>query len=135
MIDALKRASAGSIVAIMPYFGYARQDRKVKPRTPISAKLVADLVSAAGASRVLSAICTRADPGLLQHPVRSLVRVAGAHREARARGAVRREHGRRVTGCRRRRRARIYSKALRCGLAIIDKRRDKPNVSRAEPHR
>src|SRR5579859_2690459 len=54
MIDALKRASAGSIVAIMPYFGYARQDRKVKPRTPISAKLVADLVYAAGADRVVA---------------------------------------------------------------------------------
>src|SRR5690606_13050236 len=54
MIDALKRASAGSIVAIIPYFGYARQDRKVKPRTPISAKLVADLLGAAGATRVLS---------------------------------------------------------------------------------
>jgi ribose-phosphate pyrophosphokinase len=54
MIDALKRASAGSIVALMPYFGYARQDRKVKPRTPISAKLVADLLTAAGATRVLA---------------------------------------------------------------------------------
>src|SRR5438477_8426608 len=54
IIDALKRASAGSIVAVMPYFGYARQDRKVKQRTPISAKLVADLVTAAGADRVVS---------------------------------------------------------------------------------
>ena len=54
MVDALKRASAGSIVAIIPYFGYARQDRKVKPRTPISAKLVADLVTAAGVDRVVS---------------------------------------------------------------------------------
>src|SRR5205807_1825896 len=54
MIDALKRASAGSIVAIIPYFGYARQDRKVKPRTPISAKLVADLITAAGADRVVT---------------------------------------------------------------------------------
>src|SRR5262252_7682842 len=54
MIDALKRASAGSIIAVLPYFGYARQDRKVKPRTPISAKLVADLLQAAGADRVLS---------------------------------------------------------------------------------
>src|SRR3954447_7544086 len=54
MIDALKRASAGSIVAVMPYFGYARQDRKVKPRTPISAKLVADLLTTAGADRVVS---------------------------------------------------------------------------------
>ena len=54
MIDALKRASAGSIIAVVPYFGYARQDRKVKPRTPISAKLVADLITAAGADRVIS---------------------------------------------------------------------------------
>src|SRR5205085_3258615 len=54
IIDALKRASAGSIVAIIPYFGYARQDRKVKPRTPISSKLVADLITAAGADRVVS---------------------------------------------------------------------------------
>src|SRR5207302_1134592 len=51
---ALKRASAGSIVGIIPYFGYARQDRKVKPRTPISAKLVADLITAAGADRVVT---------------------------------------------------------------------------------
>ncbi|MCL2599302.1 MAG: ribose-phosphate pyrophosphokinase [Firmicutes bacterium] len=54
MIDALKRASAGRITAVMPYFGYARQDRKAKSRDPITAKLVADLISAAGASRVLT---------------------------------------------------------------------------------
>jgi len=54
MIDALKRASAKSICAVMPYYGYARQDRKVAPRTPITSKLVADLLSAAGATRVLS---------------------------------------------------------------------------------
>ena len=54
MIDALKRASAGSIIACIPYFGYARQDRKTKPRTPISARLVADLLTAAGVDRVLS---------------------------------------------------------------------------------
>src|SRR5437868_15185502 len=53
MIDALKRASAGSIVAVIPYFGYARQDRKSKPRTPISARLVADLLTAAGVDRVV----------------------------------------------------------------------------------
>lgn len=52
--DALKRASAGSITAVMPYYGYARQDRKVAPRTPITAKLVADLCSAAGCDRVVS---------------------------------------------------------------------------------
>ncbi|MCL2056955.1 MAG: ribose-phosphate pyrophosphokinase [Oscillospiraceae bacterium] len=54
MIDAFKRASAGRITAVMPYFGYARQDRKVKARDPISAKLVADLITAAGADRVLT---------------------------------------------------------------------------------
>ncbi len=54
MIDALKRASAGRITAVMPYFGYARQDRKVKARDPISAKLVADLITTAGADRVLT---------------------------------------------------------------------------------
>jgi ribose-phosphate pyrophosphokinase len=54
MIDALKRASAGSIVAVIPYYGYARQDRKVASRSPISAKLVADLLEAAGATRVVS---------------------------------------------------------------------------------
>jgi ribose-phosphate pyrophosphokinase len=54
IIDALKRASARRITAVMPYFGYARQDRKVGPRTPISAKLVANLIAGAGASRVLT---------------------------------------------------------------------------------
>ena len=54
MIDAMKRASAGCITAVVPYFGYARQDRKAKARDPISAKLVADLISTAGADRVVS---------------------------------------------------------------------------------
>src|SRR5437667_7747183 len=54
MLDALKRASAKRITAVIPYYGYARQDRKVAPRVPISAKLVADLITTAGASRVLT---------------------------------------------------------------------------------
>ena len=54
MIDALKRASAGRITAVIPYYGYARQDRKVSPRAPISAKLAADFISAAGANRVVT---------------------------------------------------------------------------------
>ena len=54
MIDACRRASAGRITAVIPYYGYARQDRKVNPRDPITAKLVADLIGAAGAHRVLT---------------------------------------------------------------------------------
>ena len=54
MLDALKRASAKRITAVIPYYGYARQDRKVAPRAPITAKLVADLITTAGASRVLT---------------------------------------------------------------------------------
>ncbi len=54
MIDAFKRASAGRITAVVPYYGYARQDRKAKARDPITAKLVADLLTAAGADRVLT---------------------------------------------------------------------------------
>ena len=54
MIDAFKRASAGRITAVIPYFGYARQDRKAKARDPISAKLCADLITTAGADRVLT---------------------------------------------------------------------------------
>ena len=54
MIDAMKRASAGRITAVIPYFGYARQDRKAKSRDPISAKLVANLITEAGADRVLT---------------------------------------------------------------------------------
>ena len=53
MMDALKRASAKRITAVLPYYGYARQDRKVAPRTPITAKLVADLITTAGADRIL----------------------------------------------------------------------------------
>ena len=58
MIDACKRASAGRVTAVIPYFGYARQDRKAKSRDPISAKLVANMLTAAGADRVLTWTCT-----------------------------------------------------------------------------
>jgi ribose-phosphate pyrophosphokinase len=130
MIDALKRASAGSIVAVMPYFGYARQDRKVKPRTPISAKLVADLLAAAGATRVLA---VDLHAGQIQgffnlpfdHLFSSPVLIDKLEREGlTGEGSVVVSPD--AGGVER---ARIYSKALDCSLAIIDKRRDKPNVS------
>lgn len=130
MIDALKRASAGSIVALMPYFGYARQDRKVKPRTPISAKLVADLLTAAGATRVLAVDLHAGQiqgffnipfDHLYATPVfRDILKLEGL----RGPGVVIVSPD--AGGVER---ARQYSKLLECPLAIIDKRRDGPNVS------
>ena len=129
MIDALKRASAGSIIAILPYFGYARQDRKVKPRTPISAKLVADLISAAGTTRVLSMDLHAGQiQGFFDVPFDHLYALPVMMDYMRERfsneevvivspdaGGVER--------------ARAYSRRLQASLAIIDKRRDAPNVS------
>jgi len=128
MIDALKRASAGSIVAVIPYFGYARQDRKVKPRTPITAKLVADLISAAGADRVVAMDLHAGQiQGFFNIPFdhlygmpvfldelrhMSLTDVVVVSPDA---GGVER--------------ARAFSKRLGGGMAIIDKRRSARNVS------
>ncbi len=128
MIDALKRASAGSIIAVLPYFGYARQDRKVKPRTPISAKLCADLITAAGADRVV-AIDLHAGQiqGFFDIPFDHIFAMPVMIDYLRSRyggdavvvspdaGGVER--------------ARAYSKRLNATLAIIDKRRSGPNVS------
>ena len=129
IIDALRRASAGSIVAVLPYFGYARQDRKIKPRTPITAKLVANLVSAAGADRVVSVDLHAGQiQGFFDIPFDHLfgmpvfieaLRSAGYDRDvvfvSPDAGGVER--------------ARAYSKRLNASLAIIDKRRSGPNVS------
>ena len=130
MIDALKRASAGSIVAVVPYFGYARQDRKVKPRSPISAKLAADLLTAAGADRAVSIDLHAGQiQGFFNIPVDHLfaMPVMIEHFRAHPRGGdstviVSPDAG----GVER---ARAYSKRLNSTLAIIDKRRSGPNVS------
>jgi ribose-phosphate pyrophosphokinase len=128
MIDALKRASAGSIIAVVPYFGYARQDRKVKPRTPISAKLVADLITAAGADRVVTVDLHAGQiQGFFDVPVDHLFAMPVMI------DYLRQHHGKDSVlvspdagGVER---ARAYSKRLGAGLAIIDKRREKANVS------
>jgi ribose-phosphate pyrophosphokinase len=128
MTDALKRASAGSISAVMPYFGYARQDRKAAPRAPISARLVTDLLTAAGANRLITMelhagqiqgffngpvdhlYCS---PVMLDHiATLDLVKPVIVSPDA---GGVER--------------ARAYAKRMNASLAIIDKRRSGPNVA------
>ncbi len=131
MIDALKRASAGSIVAVVPYYGYARQDRKVASRSPISAKLVADLLEAAGATRVVSMDMHAGQiQGFFNVPFDHLYAapVLVEHMRKRFDGAaqdvviVSPDAG----GVER---ARAYSKRLGSTLGIVDKRRTKPNVA------
>jgi ribose-phosphate pyrophosphokinase len=81
MIDAFRRSSASRITAVIPYYGYARQDRKDKPRVPISAKLMANLLTAAGRNRVLTMDLHKAQiQGFFDIPVDHLFRGAGDHR-------------------------------------------------------
>ncbi|HEU0264107.1 MAG TPA: ribose-phosphate pyrophosphokinase [Geobacterales bacterium] len=129
MIDALKRASAATITAVIPYYGYARQDRKVAPRTPITSKLVADLITTAGAHRVVTIDLHAGQiQGFFNIPVDNLFAapVILEHLHARF------DHNNIVLvspdagGTER---ARAFAKRLGCTLAIIDKRRTGPNVA------
>ena len=131
MIDALKRASAGRITAVVPYFGYARQDRKTKPRDPISAKLVANLITRAGADRVLTMdLHANQIQGFFDIPVDNLLgnpifsnylheRFAGQEDDV---IVVSPDVGSVA-------RARAFAQKLGMGLAIVDKRRQKANSS------
>ncbi len=128
VIDALKRASAGRITAVIPYYGYARQDRKVQPRVPISSKLVADLITAAGANRVLSVDLHAGQiQGFFNIPVDHLY-AAPVLLDYLRKGnfkdlvIVSPDAG----GVER---ARAFAKKLQSSLAIIDKRREMANVS------
>lgn len=128
MIDAMKRASAGRINAIIPYYGYARQDRKAKARDPITAKLVANLIVAAGAERVLTMdLHANQIQGYFDIPVDHLLGMPilakyfqDMHLEDPV--VVSPDHGS-VT------RARNMAQYLNCPIAIIDKRRPEPNKS------
>lgn len=129
IIDALKRASAGRITAVMPYYGYARQDRKVSARTPISSKLVANLITAAGANRVLTMDLHAGQiQGFFDIPVDHLFAkpVLIEHLKTKFAGkgivVVAPDAG----GAER---ARSFAKLLQAPMAMIDKRRPKPNVS------
>ena len=128
MIDALKRASARRITAVVPYYGYARQDKKVKPRVPITAKLVADLVTTAGADRLLCMdLHAGQAQGFFNIPVDNLyaTRLLLQAIQSQVRGEIviiSPDAG----GVER---ARAYAKRLDANLAIIDKRREVANVA------
>ena len=128
MIDAMKRASAGRINAVIPYYGYARQDRKAKARDPITAKLVADLIMAAGADRVLTMdLHANQIQGYFDIPVDHLLGMpilAKFFQEKQLDDLVvlSPDHGS-IT------RARNLAQYLNCPIAIIDKRRPEPNKS------
>ena len=131
MIDAMRRASAGRVTAVIPYFGYARQDRKTKPRDPISAKLVANLITRAGADRVLTMdLHANQIQGFFDIPVDNLLgspifvnhfmtKYADCHQEVMVVspdvGSVAR--------------ARSFAQKLGMSMAIVDKRRQKANSS------
>jgi len=131
MIDALKRASAGSIVAVLPYYGYARQDRKVAPRAPISAKLVADLLVAAGATRVVSMDMHAGQiQGFFNIPFDHLYAAPILLGDMKERfGATPDEVVVVSPDAGGVERARAYSKRLGTTLGIVDKRRLKANVA------
>ena len=124
MIDAFRRSSAARITAVMPYYGYARQDRKDKPRVPISAKLVANLVCAAGANRVLTMDLHKAQiQGFFDIPVDHLfaapvfIQHLTPYQDRDPRAVIVSPDAGGVE------RARAYAKRLGADLAIIDKRR------------
>jgi ribose-phosphate pyrophosphokinase len=128
LIDAALRASAGRITAVIPYFGYARQDRKVEPRVPISSKVMANIITVAGADRVLTMeLHAEQIQGFFDIPVDNLYSAPVAIEYMKALNLkdavmVSPDSG----GAER---ARFYAKKLNAGLAIIDKRRPEPNVA------
>lgn len=131
-LDALKRASAKDIVAVIPYYGYARQDRKVAPRAPISAKCMADLLSAAGATRVVCVDLHAAQiQGFFNCPVDHLYAISSLadfwlekYGESKDYVVVSPDAG----GVER---ARAFAKKVDSSMAIIDKRRSGPNEAKA----
>ena len=132
-VDALHRSSAGQIICIMPYFGYARQDRKAKPRQPITAKLVASLIEAAGANRVIAFdLHAPQIQGFFSFPVDDLTTVPmmadyflNTDLNTENLVVVSPDHG--GVG-----RARRMAEILNCPIAIVDKRRPRPNEVEAQ---
>jgi ribose-phosphate pyrophosphokinase len=129
MADALKRASAATITAVIPYYGYARQDRKAAPRTPITAKLVADLITTSGVDRVVTIDLHAGQiQGFFNIPVDNLYAapVILSYLKSRFEGQSVVMVSPDAGGTER---ARAFAKRLGCTLAVIDKRRTGPNVA------
>lgn len=132
MIDALKRASAARITAVMPYYGYARQDRKVAPRAPISAKLMADLLTTAGANRVVSVDLHAGQiQGFFNVPVDHLFSIPSLARAWREQWGYGEDFVVVSPDAGGVERARAFAKRLEAPIAIIDKRRSGPNEAKA----
>ena len=128
ILDALKRASAGRITAVVPYYGYARQDRKVSPRVPISAKLVADLITTAGATRVLTMDLHAGQiQGFFNIPVDNVYATPVLLRYIREHVAIDEPVTVVSPDAGGVERARAFAKHLKANLAIIDKRRAAAN--------
>src|SRR5271163_2735943 len=128
ILDALKRASAAEITLVMPYYGYARQDRKVAPRAPISAKCVAELIATAGATRLISVdLHSSQIQGFFDGPVDHLFATPTFAREWRERQGYGDEFVTVSPDAGGVERARAFAKRIGCSLAIIDKRRAGPN--------
>ena len=132
MIDALKRASARQITAVLPYYGYARQDRKVAPRAPISAKCIADLLTSAGATRVVCVDLHAAQiQGFFNVPVDHLFAIPTLARAFREKWGVGDEFVAVSPDAGGVERTRAFAKRIESSLAIIDKRRSGPNEAKA----
>ncbi len=129
MLDALKRASVGRVTAVIPYYGYARQDRKVVPRVPISAKLVADFISASGVNRILTIDLHAGQiQAFFNIPVDNLFAAEVLLTYLKQFGDQAVVVSPDAGGTER---ARAYAKRIGAELAIIDKRRDTPNTAQA----
>ncbi|HTO70965.1 MAG TPA: ribose-phosphate pyrophosphokinase [Myxococcota bacterium] len=130
LLDALRRSSARRVTAVIPYYGYARQDRKVKPRTPITAKLVADLISTAGAERVL---CLDLHAGQIQGffniPVDNIYAMPVLLQQIRALVPPREDIVVVSPDAGGVERARAFAKRLDASIAIGDKRREKKDIA------
>lgn len=132
MLDALRRASAKEITLVIPYYGYARQDRKVAPRAPISAKCIADLITTAGAQRVVSVDLHAAQiQGFFNVPVDHLFAIPTLARTWRERMGYGDEFVVVSPDAGGVERVRAFAKRIECAIAIIDKRRSGPNEAKA----